>query len=131
MNRSLSKPALSVLVYGLYIILFLGLPFLLVPSLILPLVGFPAPSDVWVRVLGMSLLFFGFYYVQMGRNELTNFFRWTVYTRLAVPVFFVVFVAAGLAPPILITFAIPDILFSAWTALALRGQQTASKPATA
>jgi hypothetical protein len=121
MKTSLSKPAQTMVIYGWYVILFLGLPFLLVPGLILPLAGVPAPTDVWVHVLGMTVLFLGFYYIQMGRHELTYFFRWSVYARLAVPVFFVAFVLLGLAPPVLIAFTIPDIIFSVWTALALRG----------
>ena len=87
MNAPLSKPARTMVVYGIYVILGLGLPFLLVPGLILPLVGMAAPADVWVHVLGMTVLFLGFYYIQMGRNELTQFMRWSVYARLLVPVF--------------------------------------------
>ena len=121
MKTSLSKPAQTMVIYGGYVILGLALPFLLVPGLILPLVGMAAPTDVWVRVLGMTVLFLGFYYIQMGRHELTSFFRWSVYIRLAVPVFFVIFVLLRLAPPVLISFTIPDILFSIWTALTLRG----------
>ena len=123
MNAPLSKAARSMIVYGIYVILGLGLPFLLVPGLILPLVGMAAPSDVWVHVLGMTVLFLGFYYIQMGRNELTQFFRWSVYIRLSIPVIFVVFVLVGWAPPVLIAFTIPDILFAVWTALTLRGSQ--------
>jgi len=127
MNAPLSKPARTMVVYGIYVILGLGLPFLLVPGLILPLVGMAAPSDVWVHVLGMTVLFLGFYYIQMGRNELTQFMRWSVYVRLLVPVFFIIFVLVGWAPPVLIAFTIPDILFSIWTALSLRGSQPVSK----
>src|SRR5664279_6450892 len=122
MNKPMSKPARTLMVYGWYVILFLALPFLFVPQLILPIAGMAAPTDVWVRVLGMSVLFLGFYYIQMTRHELTAFFRMTVYTRLCVPVFFVAFVLFGLAPPVLIAFCIPDILFSIWTALSLRGE---------
>jgi hypothetical protein len=121
MKASLSKPAQTLVIYGWYVILFLALPFLLVPGLILPLVGMAAPTDVWVRVVGMTALFLGFYYTQMGRNELTQFIRWSVYARLLVPVFFVTFVLLGLAPPVLIAFTIPDVIFAIWTALALRG----------
>ena len=124
MNTPLSKPARTMVIYGVYVILGLALPFLLVPGLILPLVGMAAPTDVWVRVLGMTVLFLGFYYIQMGRNELTNFMRWSVYARLAVPVFFIVFVVLGLAPPVLIAFTVPDILFATWTALELRTAKT-------
>ena len=47
------------------------------------------PTDVWIRVLGMSVLFFGFYYIQAGRHNLMEFFRWTIYGRYAVPLFFI------------------------------------------
>ena len=127
MNAPLSKPALTMVVYGIYVILGLGLPFLLAPGLILPLAGMAAPSDVWVHVLGMTVLFLGFYYIQMGRLELMPFMRWSVYARLLVPVFFIIFVLLGWAPPVLIVFTIPDILFSIWTALSLRGAQAAAK----
>lgn len=122
-NTTMSKPAVSLVVYGWYVILGLAFPFLFIPGLILPLAGMAAPTDVWVRVLGMTVLFLGFYYIQMGRHELTQFFRWTVYIRFAVPVFFVVFVLLGFAPPVLIAFTIPDILFTVWTALALRAEK--------
>ena len=127
MNKPMSKTARTLVIYGWYVILFLGLPFLLVPQLILPIAGMAAPTDVWVRVLGMTVLFLGFYYIQMGRNELTQFFRWSVIVRLLVPVFFVVFVVLGLAPPVLIAFTIPDIIFATWTALSLRGEASMPK----
>jgi uncharacterized membrane protein len=113
--------------YGIYVILGLALPFLFVPGLILPLVGMAAPTDVWVHVLGMTVLFLGFYYIQMGRNELTQFMRWSVVVRLLVPVFFLAFVLVGWAPPVLIAFVIPDIFFALWTGWTLRGYQAVSK----
>ena len=114
-------------VYGWYVILFLALPFLLVPQLILPIAGMAAPTDVWVRVLGMTVLFLGFYYIQFGRLELTPFFRYSVVARLLVPVFFLAFVLLRLAPPVLLAFTIPDIIFATWTALSLRGEGAVSK----
>lgn len=125
MKNPMSNAAKSVLVYGGYVILFLGLPFLLIPDTVLPLAGMSAPTDVWVRVLAMSVLFLGYYYIQAARHELTDFFRWTVYARLGVPIFFVVFVLLRFAPPVLITFSIPDIFFAAWTAWALRSAKPA------
>ena len=119
MNASMSNAAKSMVVYGGYVILFLGLPFLLIPDVLMSIVGM-SPTDVWARVLGMSVLFLGYYIIQAGRHELTDFFRWTVYARFTVPLFFGAFVALGFAPPILIAFSVPDILFASWTALALR-----------
>ena len=120
MNTSMSSAARSIVAYGIYLILAIALPFLFLPTLLLPLVGMAPPTDVWIRVLGMSVLFFGFYYIQAGRHNLTEFFRWTIYGRYAVPLFFIAFVLLGLAPPVLIAFAIPDILFTTWTVRALR-----------
>jgi len=127
MNKPMSKTARTMVIYGWYVILFLGLPFLLVPQLILPIAGMAAPTEVWVHVLGMTVLFLGFYYIQMGRHELAQFFRWSVIARLLVPVFFVAFVLLGWAPPVLIAFTIPDILFATWTALSLRSEAPVTK----
>ncbi len=121
MTTPLSSAAKSMVVYGAYLILGIALPFLLIPDLLLPLVGMHTPTDVWIRVLGMSALFFGVYYIQAGRHELTPFFRWTIYGRYLVPVFFIAFVALGFAPPVLILFGLPDIVLTTWTVLALRG----------
>ena len=132
MKTSMSNAAKSIAAYGVYLIIGIALPFLFVPERVLPLVGMAAPTDVWIRVMAMSVLFFGVYYIQAGRHELTPFFRWTIYGRYAVPVFFVVFVALRLAPPVLIAFAIPDIVFTTWTVLALRSadRQPISRPVT-
>ncbi len=121
MNKPLSNAAKSMVAYGVYLIVALALPFLLFPDPVVGLVGMHTPTDVWARVLGMSVLLFGGYYIQAGRHELTPFFRWTIYGRYLVPVFFIAFVALGFAPPVLIAFSLPDILFTTWTLLALRG----------
>ena len=120
MKTTMSAAAKSISVYGIYLILGLGLPFLLAPDLILSVAGIPGRTDVWARVLGMSVVLFGTYFFLAGRHELTPFFRWTVFGRFTVPLFFTAFVLLGFAPPILIGFAIPDVLFATWTALALR-----------
>ncbi len=125
MKKPMSNAAKSLQVYGGYIILFLGLPFLLIPGALLPLVGMSAPTDVWVRVLAMTVLFLGYYYVQAARRELTDLFRWSVNIRFTVPIFFVAFVILGFAPPVLIAFSVPDVSFAIWTALALRSAKPA------
>ena len=89
MNMSMNSAARSIVAYGVYLILAIALPFLFLPTVLLPLVGMAPPTDVWIRVLGMSVLFFGFYYIQAGRHNLTEFFRWTIYGRYAVPLFFI------------------------------------------
>ena len=129
MNKSMRKPARTLMIYGWYVILFLALPFLLVPHLILPIVGMAAPTEVWARVVGMTTLFLGFYYTQFARYELNQFFRFSVVARLLVPVFFIAFVLLGFAPPVLIAFTIPDVAFAIWTALTLRAEGSMPKQA--
>ena len=59
--------------------------------------------------------------VWAARNELTSFFRLTVYGRCAALVFFIAFVVLGFAPPTLILFGVIDAAGAVWTALCLRG----------
>jgi len=119
-KSAISKPGISLIVYGIYVIVGLALPFLFIPGPILAIVGMAAPTDVWVRVVGMTALILGFFYLQMGRADLTQFIKWSVYTRLSVPVFFTLFVLLGFAPPVMIALTIPDVLFALWTAWTLR-----------
>jgi hypothetical protein len=72
----------------------------------------------------MLVLFLGFYYTQAARKEMTDFFRWTVYLRSTVIIFFVIFVLLGLASPPLIMFGVVDLLGAIWTGLALRSPKT-------
>ena len=115
----MSKAATSVLVFGVYLIV-VGLGFLLAPNMPLGLLGFPTTTEPWIRVVGMLLLLVAYYYIQTARNEMTGFFRYTVHTRASVIVFFIAFVALGLAQPMLIMFGVVDLLGAIWTALALR-----------
>ena len=64
-----------------------------------------------------------FYDIQAARAEWTDFFRWSVYTRGSVILFFVAFVLLGLAPPVLLLFGLVDLLGATWTGLALRSSQ--------
>ena len=115
----MSKAAVSVFVFALYLYV-LGLVLVVVPNLLLSVFGIAETSEVWVRVVGMLVLILGFYYQTSARNELTAMIRATVIGRSAVLVFFVGFVLAGLAPPVLIVFGVIDAAAAAWTGAALR-----------
>ena len=115
----MSKAATSVLVFGVYLIV-LGLVFLLAPNLPLGLLGFPATTEPWIRVMAVLLLILAYYYIQAARKEMTGFFLLTVHGRASVIVFFVALVAFGLAQPTLIMFGVVDLLAAIWTAWALR-----------
>ena len=115
----MSKSATSVFVFALYLFV-IGLTLLVVPNLLLGLFGIPETGEVWIRVVGTVVTILGYYYLQAARNELTAFFRATVYGRTAVLVFFIAFVVLKLAPPALILFGAIDAAGAMWTALCLR-----------
>ncbi len=102
----------------------LGSALILAPNFLLGLFSLPGPTDVWIRVVGMLVLLLGFYYIQTARKEMTDFFRWTVYTRSTVILFFTAFVLLGLASPPLILFGAMDLLGAIWTGLTFRAAKS-------
>jgi len=115
----MSNSAKSVFVFGIYLVV-LGLSFLLIPNVVLGLFGFPETTEIWIRVVGMLLVLSAFYYTQAARKELTDFFKFTVYARSSVIVFFVIFVIFGHTRPIIILFGAIDLLAAIWTGLTLK-----------
>ena len=119
----MSNSARSVFVFGLYLVV-LGIVLLVAPNFLLGMFFLPSTTEVWIRVVGMLLLFLAFYYIQAARKGMTDFFQWTVYVRSTVIVFFAVFVLLGFASPPLILFGVVDLLGAIWTGLALRSSKT-------
>lgn len=119
----MSNAAKSIFVFGIYVMMS-GLILLLIPNVALTLAGLPATNEIWIRVMGMIVAILGYYYLQAARLELTPFFRLTVHMRPLPVVVFVVFVALGLARPILVLFGVGDLMGAIWTGLALRTVQT-------
>jgi hypothetical protein len=117
----MSKSAVSVLVFGLYISL-LALGFLIVPAIFTSLFGLADAQDVWVRIAAMLLLGLAYYYIQMARQGHKPFFRFSAQARALVIVFFGLFVLLDMARPTLIILGAIDFLAAAWTALALRAE---------
>jgi hypothetical protein len=120
----MSKAARSVFVFGIYL-LVLGIVLVVAPNVLLEMFFLPVTSEVWVRVVGMLLLFLGFYYTQAARKELSDFLRWTLYPRATVILFFAAFVLLGFARPPLVLFGVVDLLGVIWTAVALRSPKPA------
>lgn len=115
----MTAAARSVQVFGGYL-LALALALLLAPNLLLGVFGIAPTDEVWIRVVGMLAGILGVYYLRAAQAGLTAFFGWTVPVRLSVPVFFAVFVALGMAPPVLLLFAAVDAAGALWTRSALR-----------
>ena len=122
----MSKSARSIFVFGLYVAV-LGIMLIVVPNFLLRTISRTSTTEVWIRVVGLLLLYLGFYYTQAARKEMTDFFRWTVYTRSTVIVFFAAFVLLGFARPPLVMFGVIDLLGAIWTGLALRSERATSR----
>lgn len=69
----MSRAATSIFVYSFYLIAQ-GLLLLVIPNVALGLFGLPLTQEVWVRVLGYSLLAVSGYFLVAARREVTDFF---------------------------------------------------------
>lgn len=123
----MSQAAKSLFIFGLYLC-GLGLGLLLIPNLILRIFDVPPTSEVWIRINGMFMLCLSFYYVQVARNELTSFIRWTVIARIAVIFYFAAFVLFVSAPKALLLFGLIDLLSAIWTWLCLKKDEDSVRP---
>lgn len=115
----MTYPAKTLCVFGVYL-LGLGLTLVFVPNLVLGAFGVPLSSEVWIRVVGMLVLFLGIIDIVAARGEWAAFFRLSVPLRGSVILFFGAFVAFAGAPAMLLLFGSADFLFALWTAQALR-----------
>jgi len=115
-----STPAKTIYYFALYLV-GAGLTLLLFPRLPLVILSLEIEGLAWIRILGMLVLVFAYYYLNLARNEVTNFFRWTVHTRLLVPLFFTAFILFAGMKPVLMFFALGDLAGALWTAWALHG----------
>jgi hypothetical protein len=118
----MSKSARSILLFSIYMF-GLGSIMVLSPNFLLKLFFVPETNEVWIRVAGVLVLILGFYYFLASRNDIKLFFKWTVYARSSVVIFFIGFVIFGLAPPVLILFGIVDAAAAYWTNTCLKAEQ--------
>jgi hypothetical protein len=120
----MSNSARSIFIFGLYLAV-LGITVLVAPNVLLGLFILPTTTEVWIRVVGILVIFLSFYYLMAARAEMVEFFRWTVYSRPTLIIFFIVFVLLEFARPPLILFGVMDLLGAIWTGFALRHPKTA------
>ncbi len=115
----MSRAARSVFIFGLYLIVFGG-TVLVAPNAVLGVMGLQPTAEPWLRVAGMFMVFFGYYYCRAARAEMRAFLRWTVEVRLAVPFVFAALVATHVAPWLLLPFGFVDAAAALWTAWCLQ-----------
>lgn len=115
----MSEAARSIRLFGIYLAV-VGTVLVLVPNRLLGLFGMPGTSEVWIRIVGMLLIFLALYYRAAAQGEQRAFIQTTVLTRATVPLFFAVFVAAGWVRWPLLLFGLVDLAGAVWTYVALR-----------
>jgi len=108
----------SLFVWGWYVG-GLGVILNVAPNALLTLFFLPPATEVWIRVVGMFLLFLSYLSFASSREGNAGYMRWSVHVRLAVPLFFVAYVALGWAPAALLPFGAVDIAGALWTRWAL------------
>jgi hypothetical protein len=77
-------------------------------------------TEHWIRLLGMSAIVLGFYYIVAGRAGLVVMARASLWGRLAMAAGFGMLVLLGIAPVLLLGIAGNELLGVLWTTLALR-----------
>jgi len=117
----MNKSAVSITAWGLYC-LGLGLGFLFIPNVLLPIFGFPTTTEVWIRVVGLIVMALAVYHIHCARNNVIPFFQITVPGRIGFAIGLIVLFLMGFAGVGLVLFAIIEIMGAAWTWSALRGQ---------
>lgn len=109
----------SVYYFGIYLAI-LSVTLLAVPNMLLELFHFEPTHEVWIRVVGTLVFVIATMDIFMARANNVLFLTITVYSRFAVLLWFILFVALGFAPAQLILFGLVDAAGAAWTLLALR-----------
>ena len=113
-ERRLRSPAVSVTVFGLYLI-GLAVVLMAIPNALFAIFGIASTHEVWIRVAGMLAGLIGFLYVRYARHGDRPFFELTVQLRASVIVFFLAFVVLASAPWQLLLFGAIDLVAAGWT----------------
>lgn len=115
----MSNSARSILVFGIYLAVA-GLSFFIAPNMVLPLMGFPITTEVWIRLMGLLTAILGMYFLYSVRHDDRHFFRATIIARLIFFTGVTALVTFKLASPLLVAFGLIDLAGAAWTWSALR-----------
>jgi hypothetical protein len=118
----MSNLARSITVFGVYLLLA-GLSFIFIPNVVLPLVGLPTTTEIWIRLVGLLTAILGMYFLHSVRYDDRHFYRATLYARLIFFTGVTLFVIFKLGSPLLIVFGLVDLAGAAWTWTALRASR--------
>ena len=116
----MEKAERSLFVFGLYLIVIVGLGFIFVPSVVLDLFTLKYGDDTWTRFVGLLASIVGVYYLVAAKSKLQPMYIWTVWMRYYASAFMIAMLIFGkIGLPILL-FAAVDAVGATWTLLSLK-----------
>jgi hypothetical protein len=109
----------SVYLFGIYLMVVGGFIFA-APDTFLAISNQPPAQDPWIRVLGVTVMSLGQFYMVGGKRDVATFISATVRVRIFVVFAFIALTVMRLAPAVLLGFAVVDALGAIWTIAAAR-----------
>lgn len=102
--------------------IIIGVPTIIFPRLVSLSPALPSPDYFYIRLTGFFATALGSYCILAARHEWKEFFRWSVYTRLTLVLFYIALVLSGTAESRILIDGIIDLAGAIWTAWALRSE---------
>lgn len=124
----MTHTAKSLIGFGCYVSCT-GAALVIAPDATLDFLRTARTDEHWIRLLGMTAVVLGAYYIVAGRAEITVFARASLWGRIAIATGFSTFVALGIAPVLLLGMAGNEMLGVLWTTLAMRADARAQAAA--
>lgn len=119
----------SLVVWSIYVYV-LGAVLLLIPNVLLGVFGIEETKEVWIRVVGVTVVALGVLYSGAVRSHTRQMYMAAVWDRyLAVVLLLILAVTVG--PWQLALFAVVDVIGATWTWMALRSEDRATAGAPA
>jgi len=109
-------------VFGIYLVVIVGLGLMLTPHFMLGLFGLSAAEDAWIRMVGMLASIVGAYYLIAANYDAQIVYRWSIPLRVYAAGFMVLIFLLGMVPAGILLFAAIDAFGALWTWAALRAQ---------
>jgi hypothetical protein len=116
----MDKAERSLFVFGLYLIIIVGLGFIFVPSFVLDHFALKYGDDTWPRFVGLLASIIGVYYLVAARAKFRPMYIWTVWLRYYAATFMVALLIFGKVGAPILLFAAIDAAGATWTLLSLK-----------
>lgn len=114
------KKSSKTLYYFSFYLIATGLVLIISPNSLLELFGLEPTTEVWIKVVGMLVLFLSFYYQDAARHNYYSIIKLSVKLRWMALFFFCAFAALQWVSPSLILFGVVDAMSALWTHVNLR-----------